>query len=256
MTTKEMIEVLQAFNDGKEILGSTRGHSVWHTIGDKEHLFNFENNTYRIKPEPSMEELISKWVKKQEANEGDFVSFEGDKKEYKIYHIRKHSIVLENGLPNTISIKDSNLLKKMFLSKRILTRAEITKKWVEDNKIKVGSRVKVVKKVIQEDLMWPCQMDDCIGGIYTVKSIYNTSIYLSEWFLPVESLEPYKEQWVPFTLEDYELFMGKIITNNINNYIIIGFNESDITTQRSNYTYARAFELFKFIDGTPFGKQL
>lgn len=196
MTTKEMIEVLQAFEDGKEILGSTDS-DMWYTIGDKEHLFDFKNNLYRIKPEPS--------------------------------------------------------------------RAEITKKWVEDNKIEVGSRVKVVKKVIQEDLMWPCQMDDCIGGVYTVKSIYNTSIYLSEWFFPVESLEPYKEQWVPFTFEDRDMFRDKWIrlkclsSEKINEHRIVFIGHSG-TVSCSNWIgpiyLSDLFNTFEFIDGTPFGKQL
>lgn len=62
-------------------------------------------------------------------------------------------------------------------------------------------------------------------------------------------------EYIPFTHLDYELFMNKIIIDGGGKrQIILAFDDCDITTTRSNFGYARAFEVFKFINGTPFGK--
>lgn len=62
-------------------------------------------------------------------------------------------------------------------------------------------------------------------------------------------------EYVPFTHLDYELFMGKIIIDGGGKrQIVLAFDDVDITTTRSNFGYARAFEVFKFIDGSIFGK--
>lgn len=58
MNTKEKIEVMQAYLDGRKIQlrGKTLRFPKWEDI-EKEPEWNFINNEYRIKPEP-----IRKWV--------------------------------------------------------------------------------------------------------------------------------------------------------------------------------------------------
>lgn len=195
-----MIEVLQAFRDGKEILGSTDS-DMWYTIGDKEHLFNFKNNLYRIKPEP--------------------------------------------------------------------TRAEITKKWIEDNGIKVGSKVKVVKKVCTgeygSDINWVDEMDDYLGKVcmvdfFCIDSLKYSGITLDVGYLfPVESLEPYKEEWIPFTFEDRDMFRGKWIKHKVHpdEFKTISIDRDGVIFGNGRISsYRHLFETHEFIDGTPFGKKL
>ena len=47
MTPKEIIEVVQAFEDGKEIEYYICGNSVWHTTEDP--TWNFKECKYRVK---------------------------------------------------------------------------------------------------------------------------------------------------------------------------------------------------------------
>lgn len=184
MELDEMIEVLQAFKDGKKIeveLTPVDG-GVW-TVANNPN-WNFSNNKYRIKPQP--------------------------------------------------------------------TREEITAKWIDENKISVGSKVKIIGNSCSNLMPY-------YGVIAPIEEINKefVSLRIEAWSVPypVESLEPYKEEYVPFTHLDYELFMGKIIIDGGGKrQIILAFDDMDITTTRSNFGYARAFEVFKFIDGSVFGK--
>jgi hypothetical protein len=145
-----------------------------------------------------------------------------------------------------------------------ITRDEITAKWVEDNKIKVGSKVKVVRKCYIHGVGWENnKMDNCIGEIFDVINIDSDSILLDTkpqnyWF-PIESLEPYKEEYSHFTFEDREMFRDKWIRLKMaKNEHKINFISSDSTVSCASWTQTESlsslFKTHEFVDGTPFGK--
>ena len=71
MTNKEMIAVMQAFYDGKEIECSSRGENDW--LWTANPMWDWSNNDYRIKPEPPEPKYVpydsvtevdkDKWIK-------------------------------------------------------------------------------------------------------------------------------------------------------------------------------------------------
>ena len=138
------------------------------------------------------------------------------------------------------------------------TREEITQKWVKDNNIVVGSKVKVVRKVENTvTLALAEKMDNTIGEVGVVKHIFSDriNIYICDdsWSYDIESLEPYKEEMIPFTFEDRDLFRGKWVRQKD------GEREFMVDLISKKYafevtTYEEAFQHFEFIDGTPFGK--
>lgn len=65
-----------------------------------------------------------------------------------------------------------------------------------------------------------------------------------------------KIEYVPFTIEDIDLFMGKIVKKKgKGDYsFILRANESIVYTWDNSFYYSQALEYFTFLDGTPFGK--
>lgn len=193
MTTKEIIAVLQAFDEGKDIEVQLTPVDGKYWTATKTPSWNFSDNKYRIKPKP--------------------------------------------------------------------TREEITALWVKENNIVVGSKVKVVKG-FKEGFggIYKGLSDECVGEILSVTKIKDRSIQLDDlWVFPVESLEPCKEQFVPFTWEDRDLFRYKWIkTKNGFNEHKINFIGKASTVSCANWDeeeyLSSLFESHEFIDGTPFGK--
>lgn len=187
-----MIKVLQGYNEGKEI-EVCDGKDSWIMCTDPSWDFSYHN--YRIKPEP--------------------------------------------------------------------TREEITKKWVKDNKIEVGSKVKVVRKVEYGEygngMNWVEQMDEYIGKIFTITEITDDLVNFSGITLdgrhnfPIEALEPYKEEYEPFTWEDRDMFREKWVRSkggHKKEFMVNSISGGHV----GSVTYQEAFEVYEFIDGTPFGK--
>lgn len=136
------------------------------------------------------------------------------------------------------------------------TREEITENWVKDNNIIKGSKVRVIKRN-PIGYFWGGRMDGTIGKVYPVESIALTSICLDGFYYQVEALEPYKEEYIPFTWDDRDLFRDRWVKKKGNNseYRIIQSEEGWVHLGvGSSLCYSTAFELLSFIDGTPFGK--
>jgi hypothetical protein len=143
------------------------------------------------------------------------------------------------------------------------TREEITQNWVKDNNIKVGSKVKIIRPS-ERVYVWDNEKNQTIGQVCAVKKIENDAISLivgeiNGWSYDVESLEPYKEEYIPFTFEDREMFRDKWIRNKM------GKNENKINFIAANNSVSCAgwteleslsslFKTHEFVDGTPFGK--
>jgi hypothetical protein len=55
-------------------------------------------------------------------------------------------------------------------------------------------------------------------------------------------------EYVPFTQDDYKLFMGKMIKSHSGIYQILGFDENCIYIAHNRYTYQYAFIHCEFFD--------
>lgn len=74
MELKEMIKVMQHYENGGEVECSTRGKDDWITLSS--YYWNWYTTNYRIK-EQKQKVTIEKWLLKD--NNGDFFIREGDK---------------------------------------------------------------------------------------------------------------------------------------------------------------------------------
>lgn len=60
MTTKEKIEVMQAYEDGKAIEESLIDSTHWKSVTISKPVWDWRNRSYRIKPEPAPTSLLSR----------------------------------------------------------------------------------------------------------------------------------------------------------------------------------------------------
>lgn len=184
MEIKEMIEVLMAFEEGKEIESKLSDKSTWNPCPNP--IWEFYTRQYRIKPQP--------------------------------------------------------------------TREEITAKWIKDNNIVVGSKVTINGKVYAGNEV----MSLSVGIVDNIQhTLIAVRINGSNNLYEVESLEPYKEQFVPFTHLDYELFCDrwvKTIKSSSLKFRPIYCDDMYIGFMTFSKTYEECFNDYVFIDGTPFGK--
>lgn len=141
-----------------------------------------------------------------------------------------------------------------------LSREEITANWVKENDLKIGDKVKVLKGFEDGLGIVKGNSDDCIGKEFIVHVICTLGIRLdsnvSGWMFPVECLEKVKEEYIPFTLEDKDLFIGKVIKNKeFNEFFIVTYaNKEKAGFDGSYYEYEELLDDYEFEDGTPFGK--
>lgn len=182
MKVEEMIEVLQAFKEGKKI--EQKDGKDWVAITNRGFdCFNFERYTYRIKPKP--------------------------------------------------------------------TREEITANWVKENNIEIGSKVKIIGRTIFGK--------DIIGQKIKVSKIDSNCILCEGCYcFNVESLEPYKEEYVPFEWADRNEFRDKWIMckGGINEFKITFISDFGISCADwlEPVSFWSAWRDYEFIDETPFGK--
>jgi uncharacterized membrane protein (UPF0127 family) len=237
----------------------------------------------KLKPEPTREEITQNWVKDNNIEVGSKVKvamiFEGGDFKYfsnmdnfigktgTVIEILDSYIVLE--FPESLMLpflRCSFMVESLMPYKPQPTREEITAQWVKDNKIEVGSKVKIIRpsSIIFE---WSREKDRTIGNILRVKYIMSDRIILEidkdvlgrGCAYDVESLEPYKEEYIHFTFEDREMFRDKWIRlKGAKNESRINFISSDSSVSCASWTQTESLsDLFKtheFVDGTPFGK--
>lgn len=135
-----------------------------------------------------------------------------------------------------------------------LTREEITKRWVEENKVKVGDKIRV---------------DSHLEMICEVYEIYKEQIGVMIWLedsylkghYPIERLQKVTPRLVPYTYEDRGMFRGKwIVVNDTLEALIITITKDKIAVQcygfLGYFTYEEALEKCKYTDGIPFGKEV
>lgn len=141
------------------------------------------------------------------------------------------------------------------------SREEITAKWVKENNLKIGDKVKVLKG-FEDDIFGINKglSDEAIGKIAIVNEIKEDRICIDInediWVFPVECLEKVKEEYVPFAYEDRDLFRGAWVKNKEFNeeYLVTYLNETKIGLDNTFYSYQDLFNRYEFLDGTPFGK--
>lgn len=141
------------------------------------------------------------------------------------------------------------------------SREEITANWVKENSLKIGDKVKILRGFENNFGGIPKgQSDTVVGEIGIVSKIRQDSIYFEvgcwTWQFPVECLEKVKEEYVPFTYEDRDLFRGAWVKNKEFNeeYLVTYLNETKIGLDNTFYSYQDLFNRYEFLDGTPFGK--
>ena len=86
-------------------------------------------------------------------------------------------------------------------------------------------------------------------------SFNNTKSYS----LPAEVVENWKEdapEYIPYTFEDAELFIGKVIKNKKGTAVsmITGLNTKFINIYNSDIGFNYLLDNYTFLDGTPCGK--
>ena len=65
-----------------------------------------------------------------------------------------------------------------------------------------------------------------------------------------------KQEYVPFTFEDRELFRGKWVEGiTKNEYLILALGEEGVTLNREFIAYDTLLKNFTFLDGSPCGKR-
>jgi hypothetical protein len=88
--------------------------------------------------------------------------------------------------------------------------AERQKEWIKKHNLKVGDKVKVLRRAENHKggwgTYWPCQIDDTVGKTYEVDTISDYSIRLRlnkesggfsgyfDWWYPYFVLEPVKQE--------------------------------------------------------------
>jgi hypothetical protein len=149
-----------------------------------------------------------------------------------------------------------NFSNEIYRIKPEITREEITSNWVLDNKVEAGNKVEIIGRNLSG-----VAVDDSFKRHATVYSIRDTYIVVSdgEWkeYFPIESLKVVIQEYTPFTADDYEMFIGKIIKNKntpTTISMVTGCNEKFIFYGPELVDYECAFKFFEFNDGSVFGK--
>ena len=144
-----------------------------------------------------------------------------------------------------------------------LTREEITAQWVKDNDLKVGDNIKVISSFSDREYKIPIGLNfKAVNKIYPVDEINKYSIRFdildNDWEFPIECLEKIKEEYVPFTFDDNEIFRDKWVKRRNKEHIFrpVFIAEHNIFFEGFFLTYQDSFKELEFLDGTPFGKKI
>lgn len=154
------------------------------------------------------------------------------------------------------------------IRKKQLSYQERQDAWIKEHGIKVGSKVRVLRKVSNDgedgwDCGWNSSMDDSVGGTLTVCEICNRKedtrgLRLADgWWYPYFALEPVKKpEYVPYTFETMPV-EGIKVKHTIHGTFhvvepvssgVVGFRNSAYST-----TYGLLFKEYTLLDGTPCG---
>jgi hypothetical protein len=159
---------------------------------------------------------------------------------------RGEEIEYKSNLDNTWHLTDMPCfgLDTEYRVKPKLTRQEITEKWVADNKLKIGDKVRL------SNWLQFGEVTDIDPSRIQVRS-QGCLVYCR-----VEELEKIVEEWIPFTFEDRELLRGKWVKgkNSTWEVMINFFNEEKVGIDGGYYTYQDFFDNYEFLDKTPCGK--
>lgn len=143
-----------------------------------------------------------------------------------------------------------------------LTREEITAKWVKDNDVKIGDRVRVIEENGSDTFK---KANSLAKGIWDVSDISKTHISVSYgdhcFSLQVEQMQKLTYKLVKFDYEDRKLFRGQwLVVNDTFEALIITITKDKMAVQCYGFlawfSYEEALEKCKFTNGKPFGKEV
>lgn len=160
------------------------------------------------------------------------------------------------------------------IRKKELSYAERQKRWIEENGIKAGDRLRVTRKAEDYEDGWSDFWDDCMDTVVgkVVKTFCPSGdnggilcqIEGNEclWSFPYFVLEKVKEpekKYIPFDLsnkEDRAKLRGAWIRNVESGleYQVICIGSALVFVQDGDFNAGSLLEQFVFLDGTPCGK--
>jgi hypothetical protein len=139
------------------------------------------------------------------------------------------------------------------------TYIERQRAWVEEVGLKVGDTVKILRKAEADENgwnnNWASNMDAYVGKEVKVMQLYPDADYgigLGPWDYPYFVLEKVETKYKPFTYEDRDKFMGKIIDHKTDGYSL--YLSACTSANINGYTYQYLLDNFVWADGPDKGK--
>lgn len=160
------------------------------------------------------------------------------------------------------------------IRKKEVSYAERQAKWIADNDVKKGDKVRVTRKADSYedgwDNSWTQDMDKAVGNVYTVADIHEDDIVLggAGYFgYPYFVLEKVEPEYVPYDFDNLACrasLLGKVVKSKkdelVGPALIIGFSQLDGGIWLANVGGIEAVNKvgllheWAFLDGTPCGK--
>lgn len=156
--------------------------------------------------------------------------------------------------------------------KKDLSYAERQAKWLADNGINKGDKVRIVRKAddLEEgwESRWNPDMDEAVGKVGTVSCLYSNFsecgievdvLDVGQFLYPYFVLEKVEPRYVPFDLireEDRAKLRGAWIRNVESGleYQVICIGSALVFVHNGDFNAGSLLEQFVFLDGTPCGK--
>lgn len=167
--------------------------------------------------------------------------------------------------------------------KKIEPYEERAKKWIEDNGLKKGDYVKVIRKAKDHedgwDGFWTKEMDDSVDKVLQVKSLndYEYGIQLEDYkhypYFVLEKVEP-EPRYVPFespqefisayskaskeVTQDTESMLSKLgiwLKGGEHYELVTYIHRKGITIDDVSINWKTLFDFYTFLDGSPVGKE-
>lgn len=247
-------------------------------IDEWEHIKSYTidiDYQYRLKPTP--EQQFQELIKRKGFEVGKKVKYE-DGDEYSISDITNTKISFRDtdGIVWAYPYNSLNYIEKFELLTGP-TQEEITAKFVKDNNLKIGDKLKVVRKFESDDGwgQWVEDMDIWIGKIVRIAGIHKYTIRLQDidgryrYFLP-QSLEVVKYR--PFQDgAEFEKHKGNRLIRfkkeeTLSKFGIVALQTYNLDTikvsSEKRMSFQDAFERLEFVNsitdetGEPFGVEL
>ncbi len=166
-------------------------------------------------------------------------------------------------------ISDDEKDYPFIIRKKEPSYAERQDKWLADNGINKGDKVRIVRKAGSHedgwDNWWEEGMDDWVGKVFEVCSFHSESGILlvngsNSWrSFPYFVLEKIEQKYVPFNFNDKEdraKLRGAWIRNVESGleYQVICIGSALVFVHDGDFNAGSLLEQFVFLDGTPCGK--